>query len=98
MGSVEDRKRVYGFLQRIPRGKVATYKSIADALGMHPRAVAVALKMNEDPVKIHCYKVVHADGRLGGYSCEGGVVLKKKLLEGDGVQIVDGRVGKRFIV
>ncbi len=75
-----------------------TYKSIANATGLHPRTVAVALKMNNDPVSIPCYKVVHSDGRIGGYSCEGGVKKKIELLEKDGIEVINGRVEKEFIL
>lgn len=86
---------VYALLKKIPKGKVMTYKDIGEILGMHPRAVAIALRMNKDPVHIPCYKVVHADGRLGGYSCEGGVRMKEKLLRRDGVIIKDNRVSDK---
>ncbi len=89
---MKDAEKVYALLKKIPRGKVATYKGIALALGMHPRAVAAALRMNKDPFHIPCYKVVHADGRLGGYSCEGGIILKERLLKKEGVLIKAGRV------
>lgn len=75
-----------------------TYKSIASTLGIHPRAVAMALKMNSNPVKISCYKVVHADGRIGGYSCEGGIKRKIELLKKDGIEIVNGKVDKKLII
>ncbi len=89
---MEKADAVYALLRKIPKGKVATYKSIADALGMHPRAVAAALKMNKDPAYFPCYKVVHADGLLGGYSCEGGVKLKEELLRRDGIVIEKGKI------
>ena len=92
------RKSIYSLLKKIPKGKVMTYKSVGSALGVHPRTVAVALKMNKDPIKIPCYKVVHSDGRIGGYSCEGGIKKKIELLKKDGIEIVNGRVNKRFIL
>lgn len=89
---------VYALLRKIPKGKVMTYKGIALALDIHPRAVAAALRMNKDPVHIPCYKVVHANGRLGGYSCEGGVKLKEKLLRREGVIIEEGKVDGKYIL
>ncbi len=93
-----NRRKVYAYLKNIPRGKIATYKGIASALSMHPRAVAAALKMNKDPLGTPCYKVAHADGRLGGYSCEGGVKQKGKLLRKDGVVIEKGKVDEKHIL
>lgn len=92
------KEKVYSLLRKVPKGKVMTYKSIASALGMHPRAVAVALRMNTNPVKIPCYKVVHADGKIGGYSGNGGIKRKIELLENDGIKIEDGRVESEFII
>lgn len=62
-------KPVFGFLQTIPKGKVVTYKKVAERCGLaNPRNVSFVLRQNTDPDKIPCYKVVRADGRLAtGY-------------------------------
>lgn len=86
------KEKVYKFTQKIPRGKVATYKSIATAVGL-PRAsrgVAVALSKNFDP-KIPCHRVVRSDGSLSGYN-RGGMVQKTKLLRSEGVLVKNNRV------
>jgi methylated-DNA-[protein]-cysteine S-methyltransferase len=85
------------FLQKIPKGKVTTYRILAKKLGVHPRTVAALCKMN-NPAEAPCYKVVMSDGRLGGYSGTGGVRRKERLLCADGIIIKKGRVDlKRFI-
>ena len=81
------KEKVYKFTQKIPKGKVAIYKSIAVAVGQ-PRAyrgVASVLAQNFDP-KIPCHRVVRSDGALGGYN-RGGVSKKAKLLRSEGVKI-----------
>lgn len=79
--------KVYEFTKKIPKGKVATYRSLAIAIGS-PRAsigVAMVLSKNFDP-KIPCHRVVRSDGSLGGYN-RGGIAAKAKLLQSEGVEI-----------
>ncbi|OYT26020.1 MAG: hypothetical protein B6U95_08145 [Thermofilum sp. ex4484_82] len=46
-----------------------------------------------------CHRVIYFDGRLGGYSAEGGIRIKKQLLEREGVRFtLNGRVRKEYIV
>jgi methylated-DNA-[protein]-cysteine S-methyltransferase len=81
---------VYKLLKRIPRGKVTTYKEIARVLGIHPRKVGRILNKNPLPIKLPCHRVVHSDGRIGGYSL--GIEIKKKLLEEEGIEIKNGKI------
>lgn len=84
-------ERVYALLKRIPKGKVTTYKAIAEALGIKAyRAVGNALNRNKDPENVPCYKVVSSDGRLGGYSR--GIAEKVARLKEDGIKVLDGRI------
>jgi len=82
--------KLYQTLQHIPRGKVATYGALAQYLQTSPRAIASMLAANTDLDQYPCYKVVHTDGRIGGY--RGGVPEKIRRLKADGIEIVDGRV------
>jgi O-6-methylguanine DNA methyltransferase len=84
------REKVYSLLRSVPRGKVTTYKDLAEASGTHQRAVAIFMKTNKDPRNIPCYKVVMSDGSLGGYSSPLGVSEKRRLLEKDGIIIENG--------
>ena len=91
-------EKVYKYTQKIPQGKVATYKSIAVAVG-RPRAyrgVAQALAQNFDP-KIPCHRVVRSDGNLGGYN-RGGLIREAKLLRSDGVLVKNNRVKSKSIL
>ena len=86
------RDKVYKFIQKIPQGKVATYKSVAVAIGL-PRAyrgVANALAGNFDP-KVPCHRVVRSDGRVGGYN-RGGAAKKAKLLRAEGVLVKNSKI------
>ena len=61
--------KVWRALRRIPRGRVATYSSIAAAIG-NPgatRAVGTACGANPVAVLIPCHRVIRAKGAVGGY-------------------------------
>ncbi len=88
---------IYILVQLIPPGKVTTYSSLAKMVGKSPRVVARILKENENPIVIPCHRVIYKDGRLGGYSF-GGPKIKKKLLELEGVKVINNRVIKEHIV
>ena len=83
---------VYSLTKKIPNGKVGTYSGIARALGKPKaaRAVGNALNANRDLESVPCYRVVKADGRVGGYAK--GSAAKKRLLERDGLEVKNGRV------
>lgn len=78
-------RRVLDVVRRIPRGAVLTYGEVADAAGRPGAARAVGSAMAKNPVClfIPCHRVVAAGG-WGGYSGEGGVELKKRLLALEG--------------
>ena len=77
-------------LKKIPRGRVSTYKVIARKLGIHPRYAGYLLGKNDSPEKYPCYKIVRANGTIGGYAL--GTAKKKLLLRQDGIKITDDRV------
>ena len=66
----EFEKQVLETVKKIPRGKVATYKEVAKAIGkpFAYRAVGNALAKNPYPIKIPCHRVIKSDLSLGGYS------------------------------
>ena len=47
------------------------------------RAVANAIGKNPYAPKIPCHRVIRSDGKLGGYSGEGGINTKAKLLRAE---------------
>ena len=76
-------KKVWLELLKIPKGEIKTYKEVAIAIG-HPkaaRAVANACGKNPQPIKIPCHRVIRSDGKLGGYSAQGGTAAKLRILK-----------------
>jgi len=71
-------QKVYDFVKTIPKGKTATYKHVAVAIG-HPKAYrAVGNTLNRNPQigVIPCHRVIRSNGQSGGY-----VLGTKKKLE-----------------
>lgn len=87
-------KRIYEAVKRIPRGKVATYGQVAQMAGNKNmcRAVGNALHHNPDPAGIPCYRVVNAKGELAGEFAFGGEGAQQRLLEADGIEVVEHKV------
>ena len=87
-------KRIYEAVKRIPKGHVATYGKVAEMAGNSKmsRAVGNALHKNPDPEHIPCFRVVNSKGELAGAFAFGGGGAQAKLLEADGVEVVNGKV------
>ena len=89
-------KRVYELCLLVPPGKVTTYKAIAEKLGTRSyRGVGQALRCNPFAPRVPCHRVVRSDGALGGFmgwKKGGKVEEKRKMLEKEGVVIVDGKI------
>lgn len=78
-------------LLQIPHGKVTTYREIAHAMGTRGyRFVGQLLNKNPHPDKHPCYKVVHSDGKLGGFAL--GQAEKICRLKADGISVKKGRI------
>jgi methylated-DNA-[protein]-cysteine S-methyltransferase len=79
----------YAVARTIPPGQTMTYGQIATRLGdpNAARAVGEAMGRNPFPIVVPCHRVLAAGGKLGGFSANGGVVTKLRLLEIEGAQI-----------
>lgn len=87
-------KRIYEAVKLVPRGCVATYGQIAEVAGDRKmaRAVGNALHKNPDPDNIPCYRIVNSKGELAGEFAFGGKGAQAKLLQADGIEVIDGKV------
>ena len=85
-GVPEFDRQVYDVARTIPPGETSSYGAIATRLGV-PRAareVGQALGRNPFAIVVPCHRVVSADGRLGGFSANGGTTTKRRLLSIEG--------------
>lgn len=88
---------IYMLTSLIPTGRVVSYKNIATILGLNPRIIGIAMRKNKNPIITPCHRVVGSKGDLRGYSL-GGVKMKKKILEIEGVVFRNNRVDYRFFI
>ena len=77
------KKLVFEKIDKIPYGETRSYKEIAISIGKPNsyRAVANACAKNPLPIIRPCHRVIRSDGKIGGYSAKGGIVLKRALLK-----------------
>jgi len=85
-------KKVFGIVKKIPKGKITTYKAISIKLKTSPRAVGKALNANPHLIKTPCHRVIHSDGKIGGYKL--GIRKKIQLLRKEGIEIKNNRIIK----
>jgi len=93
--SLSFKEKVYKILEKVPEGKVTTYKEIAKILGKKSyRAVGNALNKNPRPGtlknQVPCHRVVKSNGEVGGFSS--GTKNKTKLLKKEGIKIENKRI------
>ncbi|MFT4244164.1 MAG: MGMT family protein [Candidatus Woesearchaeota archaeon] len=79
-------KRVYEIVSQIPKGKVMTYKQIANLLGCSAyRTVGNALNKNPYNVsKVPCHRVIKNNSELGKYAWDN--KIKYELLISEGIE------------
>lgn len=82
----------YDLVQQIPLGKVSSYGAVAQALGDTVAARAVGRMMNQNPDAddMPCFKIVHSDGRLGGFGL--GINDKIRRLQEDTIRVKAGKI------
>ena len=80
---------VYDIARTIPPGETMTYGDIAKRLGgvELSRDVGQALGRNPCPIVVPCHRVLAAGDKPGGFSANGGVVTKLKMLEIEGAVV-----------
>lgn len=74
---------VYKVVKKIPKGKVLTYKQVAEKIGKPSayRAVGNALNKNRNK-NVPCHRVIRSDGKVGGYAW--GSKKKEEILKKEG--------------
>ena len=89
-------ERCYDILRKVPKGKVTTYKALANALGTKAyRAVGTAMNKNPYAPKVPCHRVINSNGELGGFAS--GLKKKIKLLKKEGIEIKNNKIDlKKF--
>src|SRR6201997_3750038 len=88
-GVPEFNRGVYDIARSIPPGQTMTYGDIAKRLGgvELSRDVGQALGRNPCPIVVPCHRVLAAGGKPGGFSANGGVATKLKMLAIEGAVV-----------
>ena len=91
-------QKVYHICRKVPKGKVTTYKALAEKLGSKAyRAVGTA--MNKNPYGIlnckgkkmvPCHRVVGSSGHLHGFAH--GLKKKAELLRKEGIKVKNNKI------
>jgi len=86
-GQTEFQRLVLEATAKVQAGSVVTYRDVARRIGRPRacRAVGSALSWNPVPIVVPCHRVIGSDGGLHGYG--GGLDLKAKLLQLEGVSV-----------
>ena len=83
-------EKVYNIVKTIPKGKVTTYKEIAEQLNTKAyRAVGNALNKNRNK-DVPCHRVIKSNGEIGGYAH--GKNKKIKILKSEGIKIKNNKI------
>lgn len=85
----EFHRNVYDIARTIAPGQTMTYGDIAKRLGgvELSRDVGQALGHNPCPIVVPCHRVLAAGARPGGFSANGGVTTKLKMLAIEGAYV-----------
>jgi methylated-DNA-[protein]-cysteine S-methyltransferase len=88
-GVPEFHQRIYQVTRAIPPGSTLSYGEVAARAGAPgaARAVGRALGRNPFAVIVPCHRVLAAGGKVGGFSANGGLATKIKLLAIEGVTL-----------
>jgi O-6-methylguanine DNA methyltransferase len=82
-------RRVYEAARAIPPGMTLSYGEIAARVGTPgaARAVGQALGRNPFPIIVPCHRVLAAGGKMGGFSAQGGIATKRRMLAVEGAKL-----------
>ena len=79
-------EKCYSILKKVPKGKITTYKEIANALGTKAyRTVGNAMNKNPYAPNVACHRVVNSNGNVGGFAS--GNKKKIEMLKKEGIKI-----------
>lgn len=84
-------EKCYIILKEVPRGKITTYKEIANQLNSKAyRAVGKAMNKNPYAPKIPCHRVINSNGNVGRFAF--GVENKIRILKKEGIKFKENKI------
>ena len=98
----EFQSKVYEAVKLIPKGRVTTYKGIAQYIGCDScQAIGQALKKNPNAPEVPCHRVIKTNGEIGGYMGHRvgeELQLKFFLLSSEGIEFIDGMITNKDLI
>ncbi len=93
-GKSGKQQRIWSTVEKVPRGKVATYGEIArlSKLPRQARLVGYALHALPHGIQIPWHRIINSKGRISFPVNSDAFKRQKNLLEKEGVNFVKGRV------
>jgi methylated-DNA-protein-cysteine methyltransferase-like protein len=88
-------EKIYVIVRRIPKGKVTSYGTIADAIGSRLTSRMVGWAMNKAGTakpKVPAHRVVNRNGMLTGKHHFASPTLMQELLEAEGLTIINDKI------
>ncbi len=84
-------EKCYSLLRKVPKGKVTTYKILANALGTKAyRAVGNAMNKNLHAPEVPCHRVIKSNGEIGRFAL--GAEKKIQMLKKEGIRIKGSKI------
>lgn len=85
-------EKVWNALKKIPKGKVSSYKLIAEAIGKPKAFRAIGNACNKNPFspEVPCHRAVKSSGKSGGFAF--GTKQKIFLLKKEGIKVKNGKI------
>jgi methylated-DNA-[protein]-cysteine S-methyltransferase len=86
-------RRVYEIARTIPSGATLSYGDVAERLGARNQArdVGQSLARNPFPVIVPCHRVLASGGKAGGFSANGGITMKLRMLAIEGALLTSAK-------
>ncbi len=80
-------KEIYKIVQKIPKGKIATYGQIAKLMGYskHARHIGFALSKLDNNSKVPWHRVINSKGKISPRGIKGCDDYQRILLEEEGI-------------
>lgn len=77
---------------KVPAGRVITYKALANLVGRPNAYRAVGSAMNKNPFapEVPCHRVVKSDGNIGEFAQD--INVKIERLNKEGVKVMKGKI------
>ena len=74
-------KKIWNELKKIKKGQTLSYGEIAKKYNLSPRHIGKICSQNKIILVVPCHRVIRSNGNICGFSAQGGIFLKKKLLD-----------------